>query len=323
VKTDQVLEIKNNGESLVWIDFEAPSDSDLMSIAKKYDLPRHPVKDCLDPEHFPKFESFSSLNFLILRCHDPEAKPDADTVQELTRKIAIFESDRFVLTIHRSSMGLLADVKDAWRKKAESGETFRADQVLLSILDAAVNSYQKPTDVNRNLLEAFEQKVFRHDGDTFEDGYFLKRRASTFRRMLRMTIDILPRLLSQYPNDASLIQDTRENGERLCAYAEEFYDNITNLVGLQLALSNHRLTVASFKTNEVMRILTVFSVFFMPLNLITGIYGMNFDNMPELKWPQGYFFALALMGVITFTIMLYFKKKGVLDPPPEHLEHDI
>jgi magnesium transporter len=66
-----------------------------------------------------------------------------------------------------------------------------------------------------------------------------------------------------------------------------------------------------------MRILTIFSVFFMPLNLITGIYGMNFENMPELKWANGYYGAVAVMIVMTLTIMIYFKRKGVLDPSRE------
>jgi magnesium transporter len=203
------------------------------------------------------------------------------------------------------------------------GEQVASNQLILNILDSVVGTFLKPIDVNRGLLESFESKVFRHDGDTFEEGYFLKRRASAFKRILRMTIDVLPKLVALYPEDLSSIQDVRENSERLYAYVEEFYDNVTSLVGLQLALSNHRLTVASFKTNEVMRILTIFSVFFMPLNLVTGIYGMNFENMPELKWSHGYPLALALMSVITLSIMFYFKRKGVLSPPSGQNSYEL
>ena len=314
---DKVLSVAQVSRSFEWIDVQAPTQEDLSAIAAKYRLPFHAVRDCLEPEHFPKFESFGSLNFLIVRSYDASASIDCDTVQELTRKIAIFESDDFVLTIHRSDIPSFSALKDDWRHKAKDGQICLPDQILLAILNHAVQSYQKPAEINRDLLEGFERKVFRHDGDTFEEGYFLKRRASAIKRMLRMTVDMLPRLSSQYPEDASLIQDVKENGDRLYAHVEEFYDNVTSLVGLQLALSNHRLTVASFKTNEVMRILTIFSVFFMPLNLITGIYGMNFENMPELKWANGYYGAVAVMIVMTLTIMIYFKRKGVLDPSRE------
>lgn len=314
---DKVLSASQAGRKFEWIDVQAPTHEDLSALAAKYRLPFHAVTDCLEPEHFPKFESFGSLNFLIVRSYDASASIDCDTVQELTRKIAIFESSDFVLTIHRSDIPSFSALKDDWRRKAKDGQVCLPDQILLAILNHAVQSYQKPAEINRDLLEGFERKVFRHDGDTFEEGYFLKRRASAIKRMLRMTVDMLPRLSSQYPEDASLIQDVKENGDRLYAHVEEFYDNVTSLVGLQLALSNHRLTVASFKTNEVMRILTIFSVFFMPLNLITGIYGMNFENMPELKWPHGYYGAIAVMIVMTLTIMAYFKRKGVLDPSRE------
>ncbi len=311
---DKVLSVAQASRKFEWIDVQAPTQEDLSAIGAKYHLPIHPVRDCLDPEHFPKFESFGTLNFLIVRSYDSNASIESDTVQELTRKIAIFESDDFVLTIHRGDIPSFNTLKDEWRLKAKEGQACLPNLILLGILNHAVHSYQKPNEINRDLLEGFERKVFRHDGDTFEEGYFLKRRASAIKRMLRMTVDMLPRLSSQYPEDASLIQDVKENGDRLYAHVEEFYDNVTSLVGLQLALSNHRLTVASFKTNEVMRILTIFSVFFMPLNLITGIYGMNFENMPELKWNYGYYGAVAGMVVMTLAIMAYFKRKGVLDP---------
>jgi magnesium transporter len=158
--------------------------------------------------------------------------------------------------------------------------------------------------------------VFEHDGDTFEDGYFLKRRANTFKRMLHMLIDIQPRLAAAYQDNASAFQDLRETSERLYYEAEEFYDNVTNLVNLHLTISSHRLTEASHKTNEVMRILTVFSVFFMPLNLITGIYGMNFENMPELKWHFGYAMSIGLMLTITSSVAIYFYRKGIFAADP-------
>lgn len=312
---DEVIAVDFEGRKLLWVDIESPSNIELESVAEQYMLPYQAVQDCMEPEHLPKFEEFGSLNFLILRAFDDGTSPDADTVQELTRKIAVFETAGVVITIHRNPQKFFSEIKDDWRTKVRLGEDCSAHHVMLSILKGVIQSYQKPMTQNRNLLEDFEVKVFKHAGDTFEDGYFLKRRASTFKRMLRLTLDILPRVANEYRNEASTLQDVKENGERLYFYAEEFYDNISNLVNLHLSLSSHRLTVASFKTNEVMRILTVFSVFFMPLNLITGVYGMNFEHMPELKWEHGYFYVIGLMAVMIISVLLYFKRKGIFDPP--------
>lgn len=314
MKIEQVFSVGEKKVEVVWIDIVNPTADELQAIARQYKFPNTAVLDCLEPEHFPKFESFKDGNFLMLRCFDDASLDDADSVHELTRKIAIFERPNFIMTIHRSELEAINSTKKQWLSRVDSGEVPVTSQIVVSILGAVVATYFKPVDLNRSLLEKFESKVFRHDGDTFEDGYFLKRRASAFKRILRMTIDVLPKIAALYSQDNSAIQDVRENSERLYAYVEEFYDNVTSLVGLQLALSNHRLTVASFKTNEVMRILTVFSVFFMPLNLVTGIYGMNFANIPELKWEHGYPLVLALMTGITLSVMFYFKKKGVLSP---------
>jgi magnesium transporter len=308
---------------VTWIDVTAHSSDDLQAIASRYDLPDAAVLDCLEPEHFPKFEIFKNFNFLVLRSFDTQASKDADSVHELTRKIAIFERENFVLTIHRSDLDFFDDRKTIWQRKADSNELISSAQIVLSILEAVVMTFQKPVEANRALLESFELKVFHHQGDTFEEGYFFKRRASAFKRLLRMSIDILPKLSVSYPKNLSVIQDVRENSERLYAYIEDFHESVASLVGLQLALSNHRLTVASFKTNEVMRILTIFSVFFMPLNLVTGIYGMNFENMPELKWRFGYSMVLAFMILMTLIITFYFKKKGVLTPPSDGIVNPL
>jgi magnesium transporter len=313
MKVDQIIDVGQGPERSFWVDIENPSQSELEAIAAKYHLPFRAVQDCLDAEHLPKFERFGDLNFIIIRSYDETAAPDADTVQELTRKVALFESEGFLITIHRVRQRYLEDLKAEWRAKVAGGDSCKSHIVMLSVLNRAIHSFEPPITKNRNSLEDFETKVFRHSGETLEDGYYLKRRANTFRRMLRMTLDILPSVAAEYKDEASALQDVKEMGERLYFYAEEFLENINNLLNLYLALSSHRMSAASHKTNEVMRILTVFSVFFMPLNLITGVYGMNFEFMPELKWPYGYLMAISLMAMITVTVMVYFKRKGVLD----------
>jgi magnesium transporter len=314
MKVDQVVDIGQGADRCFWVDIENPSKAELEAIAEKYRLPHRAVQDCLDAEHLPKFERFGDLNFIIVRSYDENAAPDADTVQELTRKVALFESQGFLITIHRVQQFYLEQLKEEWRSRAADGEACRSNSMMLSVLSRAIQTYEPQITINRDLLEEFETKVFHHAGESLEDGYYLKRRANTFKRMLRMTLDILPSVAAEYKDESSAWQDVKETGDRLYFYAEDFFENVNNLLTLYLTLSSHRMSAASHRTNEVMRILTVFSVFFMPLNLITGIYGMNFQSMPELGMKYGYPAALILMLIVTASIWMYFKRKGVLEP---------
>lgn len=104
---------------------------------------------------------------------------------------------------------------------------------------------------------------------------------------------------------APVLQDLRELYVSLETSFEQTIENTNNLLNLYISLSSQR-------TNEVMRVLTVFAVFFMPLTFIVGIYGMNFDIMPELRHPLGYPAVMLVMGTITLGIYLWFKRKGWL-----------
>jgi magnesium transporter len=98
------------------------------------------------------------------------------------------------------------------------------------------------------------------------------------------------------------VQDLRENAESSHFYADELLDDVNNLLHMQLALAGHR-------TNEVVKVLTVFSAFFLPLTFLVGVYGMNFRYMPELEARWGYPAAWALMLVISLGIYVWFRRR--------------
>jgi len=102
-----------------------------------------------------------------------------------------------------------------------------------------------------------------------------------------------------------IIQDLREAAESYQFYADQLLDEAQNLIAMHLAVASHR-------TNEVMRVLTVFSAFFLPLTFIVGVYGMNFRYMPELEKRWGYPLLLAVMLTVSLTIFVWFRRRGWL-----------
>jgi magnesium transporter len=303
--------------NFVWIDMTNPTRRELDAIAKQYQLHSTSVKDCLDPEHLPKFEKFPQFNFTILRAFDEKSTPQCDTVQELTRKIAIFSSDKFIITVHRKDQPFLAALRAKWAERVATKQLDNTAAVLSDILHDVFLSYEKPIDEGLTNLEGYEMGIFGAEGTKpfrLKDGYYLKRRAFVFKRILRYSQDVLTRLqASGDVGAAPFYQDLRETLDGTYFYADELLESINGLLNLHISLSSQKTNEASHRTNEVVRVLTIFSVFFMPLNFIAGIYGMNFEHMPELKHEHGYFVVLGLMFAICIIIYLWFRNKGWLN----------
>jgi magnesium transporter len=299
---------------LVWLDVVQPTAEELDEIGRAHGLQYTAVKDCLDPEHLPKFEQFDTHSFVILRAFDEESEQSCGTVQELTRKIAIFSGPGFLITIHRTEQRWLA----ALEAKLENDQGARAGKeglqtyLLTQVLNAAVDTYLKPMEAIETRIDAFEELVFGgRDADArafagdLREIHVLKRQVTLIKRLLWRTLDVVQRMTPATGRPASLFRDVQENIESSHFYADELLDDVNTVLNVQLALAAHR-------TGEVMRILTVFSVFFLPLTFVVGVYGMNFDFMPELHSPWGYPAVLAAMGGITLMIYLWFRRRGWL-----------
>jgi magnesium transporter len=270
------------------------------------------VEDSLEPEHLPKYERIGSTTFIILRAMDAEAPRDCSTVHEMTRKVAIFYGPDFLVTIHRKEQPFLTALREKYENGAVpvgSAERRKGymPRLLIELINSAITTYEKPLESAETAIDAFESTVFgdQEFGGTLHAIYLEKRRVTQMRRMLSHTRDAVQKLVPATEPTAPLFQDIRENAESMHFYADELLEEVNSLLSIQLALASHR-------TNEVVRVLTVFSVFFLPLTFIVGIYGMNFDFMPELRERWGYPAVMAGMGLVTLIIYLWFRRRGWL-----------
>jgi magnesium transporter len=303
--------------AFVWEDVVDPTEDELSQLAQRYGLEPTSLNDCLDPEHLPKFEQFERYAFAIIRAFDERSGRTCTTVQELTRKIAIFYGPGFLLTVHRREQAwltsLLGKVRDETQPKAaRQGRDGLQASLLTQLLNAALDSYLHPLEVVEARIDAFEEAVFSA-GDRAKPSFradlreihVLKRQVTLIKRLLWRTVDVVQRMTPLSGQSVSLFRDVQENLESFHFYVDEMLDDANTLLTIQLSLASHR-------TGEVMRILTVFSVFFLPLTFVVGVYGMNFDFMPELHARWGYPAVLAAMGLLTLAIYLWFRRNGWL-----------
>lgn len=296
-----------------WVDVTSPNKDDLTSLAEELRLPLLPLLTSLDPEHLPKVENYGDATFVILRCIDSGATPKGDSVGELTTKVVLFICPRGVLTIHRLDPPFVEALRQGVR---ELPHTMSVPNLLKGLVFGAIMSYDEPLSRLDTKAEILEFDVFqgRRSSRLLREGYLLRRHAAVYRRALKFTGDVVEELAARSDSAWSGIDESKERTQRLSYYAEELLDNVTHLLNLHVALLSQKTNEASYRTNEIMRVLTMFSIFFLPLNFIAGIYGMNFDHMPELHWAHGYYLVLGVMIIVSGGIFMYMRRNGWFKP---------
>ena len=297
----------------LWLDVVGPSRDELREIAERYALFPTLVEDSLDPEHLPKFEQVEDVTFVIVRAYDELCAPGAATMQALTRKTAIFSGPEFLITVHRVDQPFIARLRSSWQanvKRRGAASERRASlgaRLMADLINGAVDTFERPLETIEDRLDEFENALFGEPdvGRVLRDVYVLKRRVTLIKRMLWHTLNAVVKLKPRSAASAPLFQDARENVESTHFFADELLDDVNNLLHVHLGLASHR-------TNQIVRVLTVFSVFFMPLTFIVGVYGMNFSYMPKLTHRLGYPAVWGVMIGVTAAIYFWFRHRGWL-----------
>lgn len=176
-------------------------------------------------------------------------------------------------------------------------------------MDTIVDRYMDVLDIANTKVETIDHQLMKNlSRDTLETVYDIKRDMLDYRRLVSPLKEIVNRL--QKEEETQIIQ------EGTVIYLKDLYDHIVQVTD---TIDTCRETLSSFidfymmlnsnAMNEVVQTLTIISTIFIPLTFIAGLYGMNFDNMPEIHWKYGYFVTLGLMALITFLMLVYFKRK--------------
>ena len=284
-------------DNFVWIDICQPDRESLDKIAEEYQLDYFQIKDSLEQGHLPKFEKQPNYNFLILRAFTSTIEKGATTINELSNKIAFFYNEHKIITIHRSPFKFLENEKKDYNNPEE---------ILVYLIHKMVKTYDPPLNALDEKIVEIEKTVFLKDYSkvSLHDLYFLKTQTRITKKLLQIFQHVTNQVaVSDHSKTA--LQDIKDSLLSLILNYDEVLENANNLL-------NTYLSVNAQKNNEVMKLLTIFSAFFLPLTFVAGIYGMNFDNMPELKSDLGYFITLGVMAIIALIIFLWFKRKKIL-----------
>lgn len=295
-----VIRTPINNTGTEWIDVSTPDAEEFKKVGHELGLNPHHLADCLDPEHLPKHEMVDEAHFIITRILLPEAELGTRTIQQMSKKIIFYYNDKFLLTIHRQPQEIIEQCRSLW------GEQQRCEspaELALHILHGVLLSYNETIVKLFAEIEVIEDRIFlKHlSKDLIEELYDLKRKTSNTHKLLLMTNEVIQSFKSTSAR-LPIYQDVRDLYAKLNVLYSTANEDCAHLMNIYLSLASH-------KTNEVMRVLTIFSAFFLPLTFIVGIYGMNFEFMPELHKRLAY--PLVWMGMIGIVIIIYlwFRRK--------------
>jgi magnesium transporter len=287
-------------EDIRWIDLLDPTEKEMESLSDEFNLNAYIVRDSMEPMHLPKFDIVENVNFLIIRFYSNQTDKKAATIQELTNKIAIFYTDKFLLTVHKFEVGFLEKI---YSKSISISKCSSTEEVVIKILWSALETFDDPAQKLSEQVDLYENDLMigKTDPSHMRALYYIKREASIAHKLLMLMQEPINHI-RMIPKDNPAMQDVHDQHLKMQTLFTQVLDDVNNLMNLYMSFSSQR-------TNEVMKVLTIFSAFFLPLTFIVGVYGMNFHYMPELSKKWGYPAVIFLMIIVTVIIYLWFKKK--------------
>lgn len=280
-----------------WLDLTKPSQEVLNEVAESHQLDPILLTDSLQAGHLPKIENLKDYTFVILRAYSADDSDALTTVEKLTNKIAFFIKTKQLITVHKADFPFLEKLNSTYETPME---------LVLAIINEMVNSFILPAEVQSDKMDELENLIFLENSKSIslEDLYYQKAHARINKKLLIISQNIIAQLNVE-ENQKTKQQDIKDTLINSILLYDEVNEDANNLLNTYISLTAQ-------KSNETMKLLTVFSAFFLPLTFIAGIYGMNFENMPELQWESGYFFTLCVMGLIGLLIFFWFKRKKII-----------
>ena len=308
----QCQAIETPAGQVTWVSVDGIHQPNIVAeIGRRFHL--HPLllEDVVNTQQKPKHDHYNhAILFVVLKMLD--FNPYTRDVEQ--EHISLVLGPNFLISFQEERNGdTFAPVLE--RLRASVGKTRRngPDYLLYALMDVVVDNYFLVLEKVEEALERQEDAIIRSaPARTQTDLYGLKRDLSVVRRAVWPVRELLSALIRD-DDDNDLVatatlpylRDLYDHATQVYELVDTYRDWIANLLDLyQTALSN--------RMNNTMKVLTVFSAVFMPLTFVVGVYGMNFDNMPELHWHYGYYVVWGVMAVITGVMLSWFWRKGWL-----------
>lgn len=292
---------RDTPDSWIWVDlFEEPANDEQTFLVQQFNLDTGVINEAQRSRHPPSFEIFDNYFYLLLKPLDAES----DSLDFNTLQLAMFTGERFLVTRHSKESPYLTKL---WQTLTQNGCAGEQPLSLVTAMSRRVaQRYGKVLLDLEQRLDVIEDELFDSPTDSLMKelvGYNTGLRK--MHRILTYYVDVFGSL-QQHLHKTNKHQhgefdDVFSIVERFTSLSALYQSVITDLIEVYISLNGHRL-------NQIMKVLTIVTVIFVPLTLLVGIYGMNFEHMPELKSEYGYFILLSIMSGIAVVLLYLFRR---------------
>lgn len=290
--------------TITWINVDGVHSLELIEkIGKHFDVHQLFLEDIVNTGQRPKYEDaekyiFVSLKMLYFEQNEIKAE-----------QISLVLGPNFVISFQEKEGDVFGPIRERIRSSKGRIRKMGADYLAYSLIDALVDNYfiilekmgEKIDAMEEELIKNPSQQILRAIQNLKRDAIFLRKSVWPLREVISGIERGESKLIKKTTH--IFLRDVYEHTIQVIDTIETFRDMASGILDIYLSsISN--------KMNEVMKVLTIFAAIFIPLTFVAGIYGMNFQYMPELAWKWGYFGALGVMGIIGISLAAYFKKKN-------------
>jgi len=291
-------------ETVMWVNVGGVHKADVLEVfGKQFGL--HPLllEDITNTDQRPKLDDYETYLFLVMKMLAVNERGDI-----LVEQVSFVIGRNYVLSFQENGTDVFEPVRDRLRSGKGRLRHNGSDYLLYALVDAVVDQYFSVLEALGEKIESLQERVMADPKpETLQDIHALKRQLLFVRRAvwpLREATSSLSRSDSPYLHEATTVffRDVYD-------HVVQIVDTIETLREMVSASLDIYLSSVSYRLNAVMRVLTVITTIFMPLSFIAGIYGMNFEHMPELKWEWGYPLALGVMGVVAAGMLIGFRRR--------------
>ncbi len=287
-----------------WFNIVGLSDAQLIGkVGETLRLNPLVMEDVVNTRPRPKIDEYDDYIFGVF------TMSYLDKDQKLIGEhIALVLLENAVVVFQELEQDVFNGIRERIQNKTGRVRGKHADYLFFLLLDAIIDNYYVVLEHIGDRIEVLETEVYESPNpETAHKIQDLKKDVLNIRRWIFPVRELVSRLIET--NHRLISADTRHFLKDAMDHSVEINESLQVYREMTMSLMEMYISNVSNKMNEVMKVLTIMASIFIPLTFIAGVYGMNFDHMPELHWPNGYFYVLGLMLLIFLMMLMYFKRK--------------